>query len=582
MKIKIVVGLLIILIVLIGVFYFKLWPVNQGSTSQTIESRIFTGPTSFHTFEIRDGELWGWGKNDHGQIGDGSRVNRTRPIKIGSSKKWVSASTGAHHSLGLKTDGTLWAWGKLNIKEFEDDEIVITPLQIGEEKDWKIISAGRRHNLALKSDGSLWAWGSNENGQLGAENEVSSDKPIKIGNEKWIFIASGDDYSLAIKSDSTLWVWGYNNFGQLGTGDTLSKKIPTQVGNDKNWKSVSISNYSQSGFFRFEASSYGLKSDGSLWAWGSNDRGQLGIGIRKQRQPMKIESKLKWQMFDGGFGIKSDGSLWTWGPKPNYPNSKDKTHFNPIQIGNDKNWKSIFIGYNQNFATKTDGSLWCWGENWDGQLGIGCFLNKENPTLIKRDAEWLHISGYYDHCLGIKSDGSLWAWGSNNKGELGIVGTESHTSPVKVGTELNWVTVSAGAEHSLGIKSDGSLWEWGSEGSDSYRDVPFQIGCDNNWERIKSGFLFNIAGRNDGSLWGWGSTPVPGISYEYSEDYKIPGLVFSDKIFSNFALDEDSWFAINEDGEICVFGEIPYNEFDEGSLKWKSNPGWKEIALFDG
>lgn len=569
--------ILFILVLLLSSYYLIFYRKYDARFNQKYENTVFTGPTSFHAFEVRNGELWGWGNNEFGQLGDGSRINRIRPVKIGISSDWVCASTGSDHSLGLKTDGTIWAWGSLNFSEYGDNATQATPLQIGDEEDWSAISAGRRHNLALKTDGSLWAWGSNENGQLGIGEGDDVEMPTKIGHEKWIKVVAGEDFSLAINSDGTLWTWGVNVFGQLGTGDTLGRKVPTQIGKDKNWQNISISNYTSFGFFGFEGSSYGLKNDGSLWAWGSNDRGQLGVDVRKQKEPVKIECKLSWKMFDGGFGIKSDGSLWTWGPDLH---SQDKTHYVPIKIGGDKNWKSISIGYNHYFATKTDGSLWVWGANSEGQLGLGGGLDKEYPTLINRDAEWLHISGYYDHCLGIKSDGSLWAWGLNVSGELGIGNTKSHFSPKKVGAETDWLTISAGAENSLGIKTDGSLWEWGSGRDNTYRVLPFQIGCDKNWLRIESGYNFNIAGRNDGSLWAWGDKQSAGISDNYSTDYKMPSLIFSDKKFGTFAVDEHSWYAIKDDDTFWAFGGGLFSNIDEGSVKMASDVCLSKIAIF--
>jgi hypothetical protein len=192
------------------------------------------------------------------------------------------AAAGEVYSLALKTNGTLWAWGantmaQLGTGNYDD---VFAPVQIGSDADWVTIAAGGDldsgggHSLALKADGTLWAWGGNSKGELGTGNYDEKTKPEKIGSDTdWKSVSAGWAHSLALKTDGTLWAWGYNEFGQLGTGDYVDITSPVQIGSDTDWASIDAG----------EIHSIAQKADGTIWAWGSNNSGILGTGDANDR-----------------------------------------------------------------------------------------------------------------------------------------------------------------------------------------------------------------------------------------------------------------------------------------------------------
>jgi alpha-tubulin suppressor-like RCC1 family protein/pimeloyl-ACP methyl ester carboxylesterase len=346
--------------------------------------------------------------------------------------QWAKVSAGYESSLGIKTDGTLWNWG---IIIGNSNYVSDVPFQIGTSNNWQSISCGYGHALAIKTDGTLWAWGSNSDGQLGIGTNQYSEYPIQVGiDNDWNYIsASNLGSSFAIKNNGTLWGWGNNLNGQLGDGSKISKSFPVQISAPNSWLKVEAGQ----GF------TLGIKSNGTLWAWGNNSWGQLGDGTDQERLIPTIINQNNWEGISSGgdqeisyfsLGIKSNGTLWAWGDNL-YGQFGNGTYENsnvPIQIGDLSNWGNIESGGFFSIAKKIDGSIWAWGDNFFGQLGSGDNINRSLPIQIGIANDWNSISCGINHVLAIRTDGSLWSWGNNFYGELGIGTTENSNIPVLV------------------------------------------------------------------------------------------------------------------------------------------------------
>ena len=225
-----------------------------------------------------DGTLWAWGSNVFGAIGDGTTIDRLLQVQVGSDTDWRTVSGGSLSTAAIKSNGSLWAWGRndwgqlgYSTSEFcsnggNNYQCSTTPVIVDSQTIWRTISVGYDHILAIKDDMTLWVWGSNRYNALGVSGLGSctspdgtfecSTTPIQIGGDSdWETVAADQYFSMAIKSDGTLWAWGLNDRGQLGVGDTSNKAVPTQVGTDANWAVVSLCC----------VSTLGLKTDGSLW-----------------------------------------------------------------------------------------------------------------------------------------------------------------------------------------------------------------------------------------------------------------------------------------------------------------------------
>jgi alpha-tubulin suppressor-like RCC1 family protein len=335
-----------------------------------------------------DGTLWAWGDNGRAQLGDGTTANKMFPVQIGAEKRWVSITTGTYpgaYSLAIRTDGTLWGWGANYYGRIGDGTTVdkSSPVQIGTGKDWTFIAVKCTHSLALKSDKSFWGWGMNNGGQLGDGTTVDKHSPVQIGTDKdWVSIAVGYAHSLALKSNGTLWAWGSNTVGELGDGTTEGRLSPVQIGTDNTWVAI------EAGFHN----TFALKSDGTLWAWGQNNYAQLGDGTTQSKNaPTQIGIDKNWTkvvtyhyMVGHTLALKSDGTLWAWGRNQSGQLGDGATEAkkSPVQIGTDKDWVSVAVGGSHSIALKSNETLWVWGANNYGQLGDGTTMNKSTPVQI--------------------------------------------------------------------------------------------------------------------------------------------------------------------------------------------------------
>ncbi|MDO8565579.1 MAG: hypothetical protein Q7S04_00120 [Candidatus Moranbacteria bacterium] len=396
------------------------------------------------THAAADGTLFGWGMNFYGNLGLG----------------W--ASHGYSNALGFSRD------------------YVLSPTQVGMATNWASISAGNFFVMATKADGTLWGWGNNSSGQLGlgyiSNPPYSWDSgystgiwsPTQVGSgTNWANVAAGDSFVLAVKTDGTLWAWGGNPDGQLGLGDTISRSVPTRVGTDTNW-SGAVGKIS-GGY----ANSAAVKTDGTIWVWGSDVFGELGQGNTNgaisRYYPTQVGTATNWDKVSamGQFTVlatKTDGTLWAWGDNmygqvgPGYVDySGNGQHSVPAQVGTGTNWSSIGQGDTYSMALKRDGTMWVWGRvsipfavNCDVS---GCYGMTGSPTQVGTATDWRSFGAYpYPTSVAaIKTDGTLWDWGNNWYGNLGLGDTVTRNSQTQVGTGTNWDSVTSGIYGTMAI-----------------------------------------------------------------------------------------------------------------------------------
>ncbi len=356
-----------------------------------------------------------------------------------------------------------------------------------------MVSAGWDHSLALKSDGTVWAWGSNHCGQLGDGTTTKRLTPVQVsGLTNVVAVSAGNTNSLALKQDGTVWAWGSNEYGQLGDGTTKNRHIPVRVSSLAGVQAISAGSYF----------SLALRQDGTVWAWGQSPMGvessQLATddryGIRYTAKPLQVSGLTGIKAVSIGWkhslAVREDGTVWVWGFGSMLFEGKWLRIDMPIQVSGLMGVVAVSAGESHSLALKGDGTVWAWGANRFGQIGDGTRITRDRPVQIKGLTDVQAISansfswggdslGY--HSLALKSDGTVWTWGTNWNGWLGDGTKIDRLSPVQLKGLSDMQMVSAGAARSLAIKSDGTVWAWGynvsgqlGDGTTTSRTVPVQ------------------------------------------------------------------------------------------------------------
>jgi alpha-tubulin suppressor-like RCC1 family protein len=328
----------------------------------------------------------------------------------------------------------------------------------------------------------LYAWGNNNSGQIGNSTTTNLSSPIQIGTTyEWSQVSSGYSRSFAIRTDGTLWAWGSNSLGGLGLGNTTYYSSPKQVGALTNWLKIS------GGIYTCVSA---IKTDGTLWVWGGNGSGQLGLGNRT-----------------------------------NYSS--------PKQVGSLTTWSVISAGVFNIAAIKTDGTLWMWGDGSAGQMGLGNITNYSSPKQVGSLTNWLNVASGQYSTLATKTDGTLWVWGSPRNGDMGLGNATSYSSPKQVGALTNWLIPRNGYTIAGAIKTDGTLWVWGGTpygiglGNATYYSSPKQVGSLSTWSKLEIAYagLQNSAIKTDGTLWVWGNNSSGQLGLGNTTDYSSPKQV---------------------------------------------------------
>jgi alpha-tubulin suppressor-like RCC1 family protein len=414
-----------------GLLWYTTATGGVGSTTAPIPSTVNPGNTSYWVSCINANGC----ESDRVEI----IVTVNASVGVGAAGCWAQISSGfGNHTLAIKLDGTLWAWGSNTYGQLGNgtntDNTV--PTQIGTDTNWSMISAGENHSLALKSDGTMWAWGHNAYGQVGDNTTIDKNVPTQIGTGGafiWTMVAAGGNHSIGLNSNNKPYLWGYNAYGQLGFGGTANELAP-RISSVRNRIYYIAAGKNHSIF------SGGLPATFLLCA-GLNTNGQFGNNTTANSTTFQ--------------GV-SYPAIFT----------------------------SISVGANHTLAIDGNGTLWAFGANSNGQLGDNTTVDKLVATQISTNTNWASVDAGTNHSLARKSDGTLWSWGYNNVGQLGDGTNIDKAIPSQMGTETNWTIVSAGNNNSFGIKSNNNLMGWGDnsngklgDGTTVNKNTPSIIEC---------------------------------------------------------------------------------------------------------
>ena len=326
------------------------------------------------------------------------------------------------------------------------------------------------------------------------------------------------DYDTSVYS---LYVWGANDKGQLGLNEATgtAKNSPVQV--PGSWSKIAGSHPRSKHLLA-------IKSDGTLWSWGENEKGQLGLGNKTYySSPVQIPGTT-WDTVQQGhrwsLATKTDGTLWGWGQNSSGMLAQNnKTEYDsPVQIPG-TTWSTgtnkIATATGQTYAIKTDGTLWAWGNNSTGALAQNNPGPSSRSSPVQIPGSWSYVStaGHNNNqASAIRSDGTFWSWGN---GSQGVYGTNSpsnvdYSSPVQLGSDTTWNGFGSGNKTVFATKTDGTFWSWGygtsgqlASNDRNTRSSPLQIPGTTFSTGVSGAYMgFTIASKTDGTLWSWGSS----------------------------------------------------------------------------
>ena len=447
-----------------------------------------------------------------------------------------------------------------------------------EDYVWKSVTAGDATTYGIRSDGSLWSWGWNEKGQSGnGVSERTATPTLADGNRVWKKTVGGKAYGFFLAEDGSLWAAGTATNGVQGTNDGVDHKVLTRIGTDNDWADMACSRF-------WGYSAFAIKTNGTLWSWGENSAGQLGIG-NTQAQTL------------------------------------------PVQVGTDTDWKQVAAGVSSVLALKTDGSLWGWGLNMNGEL-FGYEGRQSSPVRLGSETDWEKVLVIEFRAYAVKKDGTLWAWGDNSRNLLGfntpteeestsegnpveVVTEPQITKPTQVTAVEGEVLAVSGCENTLSVATgtDGiieKVWMFGSNADGALgdgkglgngnKDIPFatvpvnpSLKSSLKFTSMSSGQNYTMMLTDDGDIWGWGCNRGGQLGDETPNDqlqvaYKLKPIVINcpqDEVSSVGSLKDGKVLALQSDG-LLTSGKIYDMKGTAVMILAASETSWNVATLSQG
>jgi alpha-tubulin suppressor-like RCC1 family protein len=359
----------------------------------------------------------------------------------------------------------------------------------------------------------VWGWGANAGAQVGAGlqplNTVVRDQLPSSRR-----IDAGSEHALAVAADGTGRAWGANQSGQLGDNTRIRKPAPVQMERLTDIVDVAAG----SGSLGSNGFSLALLGDGTVWAAGENEFGQLGDGTTTDHakpNPVVGLSGMVGISAGMGFGaaVGADGVAWAWGYNVDGQLGDGTTHgrLTPVPVSELTGVVQVAAGEDHVVALRDDGTVWTWGSNQFGQLGDGTAAGHRTvPDVVPGLDGVVAVSAGARHSMALRSDGTVWGWGDNDEGQLGDGSVHSRVAPVAAKNLTRVVAIDGGGQSSLALDGDGRAWAWGAAAGATLGDVataakPAVVHGLDDAEEVAAGDTFFLVRVADGRVWSWGS-----------------------------------------------------------------------------
>ena len=542
--------------------------ISRGAVASagTFRTRGATGPfTSLtagahHTCGLAlGGVAYCWGRNDTGQVGNGSTSMNNfpnTPELVVGGQRFVQLTAGAFHTCGIVAEGAAYCWGNNVFGQLGNGSgsNESAPRLVTGGQTFTAVSAGWGHTCAVTSTGKAWCWGSNQDlmfpeisagGQLGDGTTISSLVPVAVaGGLTFSSIHSGGFHTCGITTSSASYCWGANRSGELGDGTTTSRTAPVAVSGDHSFLEIRTS------FWK----TCGLTQSGGAWCWGN----LLGDGTKNtSANPVAVTGDHTFNKLATGWGhacgLTSGGEAWCWGGN-SYGALGDGSIYlggqviestAPVAVAGGLAFVEIAAGAGHTCAISTQGFAYCWGDNGMGQVGDGLGGDgltrvQMSPALVAGQAlptpaptstttatatpsstlvttatatpipgprkpfTSLVTGGF--HTCGLTSGGEAYCWGSNSNGQLGDGTSDDHASPVAVGGGRRFTSLVAAAFHTCGLDLGGKAYCWGLNWADSSKSsIPILVEGNNTFSILAAGdnFVCGLDFSGAAHCWGW-------------------------------------------------------------------------------
>jgi alpha-tubulin suppressor-like RCC1 family protein len=562
-----------------------------------------------------DGSVRAWGKNDRGQLGDSTTSDRHAPVTVlvpsifqGDAvvdyKPWsetIAVAAGSRHSLALRADGTVWAWGANDEGQVGDGTTADrhTPVAVLGVEDRALsgiiaIVAGSAYSVALRADGTVWAWGANGQGQLGDGTTTDRPRPVLVkGLTRVSAIAARGTHTLALVGDGRVTSWGSNDTGQLGDGTTTDRPTPGPVtgpdGTGRLGEVVALA--AGAGY------SLALRADGTVWGWGQNAKGQLGDGTTKTRlKPVEVHDVSGGGTLTGVTAIAAGAAhsmalqglarvfAWGWNNGGRLGDGTTIDRHAPVLVANQSQNTvgaiGIAAGQVHSLVVAARCNVRAWGSNSKGQLAsttgyYSAFVTEPFAVASAEKYDLSAVAAGEAHSLALRpgapaaSEDTTYvrSWGWNANGQLGGGGTEDTPQAPSVPGLAGVKALAAGDRHSLALTTDGTVWAWGANGRgqlgiDSTDDKPKPVhvadpegrGLLSSVVAIAARGAQSLALRADGTVWAWGANDRGQLGDGTVEDRHLPVSVQGLGFAKALAAGGGHGLALRADGTVWAWG----------------------------
>ena len=546
---------------------FSITLVSGATLTPPKEGAVAAGST--HSLWLKpDGTVWAWGANVSGQLGDGSYIRRTAPVLVVALDSIAAIAAGANWSMALRSDGTMWTWGAYNSADYRSPGWKATPILQFSLPGIVAFAGNPAAGLALKSDGSVWRWTGDGAGRATLQQLADVSEMVAA--------SSGSEHFVLLRKDGTVWTSGSNYYGQLGDGTTTNRSQLMQV--------PSLTGVAAVAAGRFHT--VVLKTDGSVWAWGDGSFGQVGAGPgTRHPSPAQINGLTGIQRIvaggDGAFAEEAGGRIWSWGQVAYGEFSRGGYRGTPMEQPQLKGTLALATGISHCLAIGPDGALVAWGNNANGQLGSGSATIRLWPERAPEISSIVSAAPGAMHSMVVKSDGTLWEWGNKNYAYSFELGAPTSV-PSQVPGISNVIMAAEGLRHSYALTPDGVVWSWGSD-SNAWgvlgqgptvrtQAAPLPIPGLSGIQSIMSGRYFGAALSQSGEVWTWGYNFDGQLGDGTTTNRDTPVRVAGLSGVKAIAAGGNHMLALLGDGTVWAWGYNGSRQLGDGTKNSRATP----------